>query len=187
MGTPYPLTMGSPPTVFHILILPFSLFAVYYSTTIPFSHSSFLTLLRHLLYFTISFTIIDRHSCHRPLLRHSPPRRSLSSGVVSFPSPLLLLPPLRYSLRCIPLLHHLFSARRLLESIAADATTATGCPSSNPLPSSHQLDFRMDSFSLTPIENNNETEPTQDDEGQAIEAHVQGTQEEGQEETQEGG
>ncbi|RYR53359.1 hypothetical protein Ahy_A06g028427 [Arachis hypogaea] len=45
----------------------------------------------------------------------------------------------------------------------------------------------MDSFSSTPIENNNEIEPTQDDEGQAIEAHIQGTQEEGQEETQEGG
>ncbi|XP_052107451.1 zinc finger BED domain-containing protein RICESLEEPER 2-like [Arachis duranensis] len=45
----------------------------------------------------------------------------------------------------------------------------------------------MDSLSSTPIENNNETEPSQDDEGQAIEAHVQGTQEEGQEETQEGG
>ncbi|RYR45974.1 hypothetical protein Ahy_A07g031743 [Arachis hypogaea] len=45
----------------------------------------------------------------------------------------------------------------------------------------------MDSFSSTPIENNNEIEPTQDDEGQAIEAHIQGTQEEGHEETQEGG
>ena len=45
----------------------------------------------------------------------------------------------------------------------------------------------MDSFSSTPIENNNEIEPTQDDEGQVIEAHIQGTQEEGQEETQEGG
>ncbi|XP_057763392.1 uncharacterized protein LOC130983216 [Arachis stenosperma] len=76
---------------------------------------------------------------------------------------------------------------RLLESIAADAETATGYPSSSPLPSSHQLDFRMNSFSSTPIENNNEIEPTQDDEGQAIEAHVQGTQEEGQKETQEGG
>ncbi|QHO27358.1 uncharacterized protein DS421_7g207380 [Arachis hypogaea] len=31
---------------------------------------------------------------------------------------------------------------RLLESIVADAETATGCPSSSPLPSSHQLDFR---------------------------------------------
>ncbi|RYR37766.1 hypothetical protein Ahy_A09g042654 [Arachis hypogaea] len=47
--------------------------------------------------------------------------------------------------------------------------------------------YRMDSFSSTPVENNNEIEPTQDDEGQAIEAHVQGTQEVGQEETQEGG
>ncbi|RYR27061.1 hypothetical protein Ahy_B02g061391 [Arachis hypogaea] len=45
----------------------------------------------------------------------------------------------------------------------------------------------MDSLNSTPIKNNNETEPTQDDECQAIEAHVQGTQEEGQEETQEGG
>ncbi|RYR26569.1 uncharacterized protein LOC107627550 [Arachis ipaensis] len=46
----------------------------------------------------------------------------------------------------------------------------------------------MDSFISTPIKNNNETEPTQDDEGQVIiEAHVQETQEEGQEKTQEGG
>ncbi|XP_052107275.1 uncharacterized protein LOC127739768 isoform X1 [Arachis duranensis] len=60
------------------------------STTIPFNHSSILTLLRHLLYYTI-FTVIGRHSCHRPLLRHSPPRRSLSSGAVSFFSPFLHL------------------------------------------------------------------------------------------------